>query len=316
MVRNFIITFAVVLLACVSWLAGRSGQQVQKNSQTAEPSRSADVSIEIAQVPYLVSQLLDSSNHLSEQVDALHELPSDLTEQELMALMAYLRQPMPATISSARWLNLANEIMVVLRQPRFEFAAYPTEMSSIVQDQHLSPMIRDYAVQHLTLYLEEKAGVIEPQLFAHCLEALMQPLEDNRRESEGVAATSLMSLCDFHQRLGTRHEAVVVNRPEFEALVQSYLVPESGRSVALRIAAIQAAGRLQIPSATSTIRELASEDSPEHMLRLSSISALGMCGDIQDKHFLTDLAKGSSKYRFAAQAALTNLENKLVAELK
>ncbi|MEM1084134.1 MAG: hypothetical protein AAGI48_08415 [Verrucomicrobiota bacterium] len=313
-----LLTYALIVLltaatAYLGWRFHRIGAPGSAGiSELTTPDRAAPPRTRKANdkrkppVPHLVRQLTQPGKHLSEQIEAVRALPDDLDHAEFTALVDILHQTSPPKTDPGRWYTLQNEIMEVLRQPRFTREGYPGAMAGLVADRHADPVMRDYAAQHLALYLGDRADSLPEETLNNALDALLGVLSGSREAHQQVAGTTLMALCDLDTR---RPGLLNTRRPVLEASIANFLAPESQASLANRIAAIQAAGRMTFTALRPEIRSLAEAETTNASLKLSSIAALGYFADPADKTFLTNLAEGSSKLRFAASTALKNFDN-------
>lgn len=256
-------------------------------------------------VPHLVRQLADPSKHLSEQIEAVRGLPDDLTPEEYTALLDIIHQASPPNLDSGRWYTLQNEIMEVLRQPRFEWDGYTGAMAGLVSDRNADPVMRDYAAQHLALHLGERGDELPRERIDQGMNAFLGVLKGGREAHEQVAGTTLMALCDLNTR---RPDLIEPHRAALGETIVALVSGERSASMSNQVAAIQAAGRMNFPETLPDIRRFASGGAPNPSVELSSIAALGYFADPVDKSFLVELAQGSGRLRFAAQTALRNFQ--------
>ena len=302
------ITFCL-LIAAVLYLA------VDKRSPGApepQPSSSeATSNLELktsnssrSEIPHLVKTLIDPTKHLEEQIEAVRALPADLTTSEFEALIDLLYQDPPETLSPELWSTIQNEVMEVLRRPRFALDQYPQAMAKLLTDRSASPIMRDYAAQHLALMLRERSEELPKELRSDSVSSLISILSTNTRDSSHqVTGTTLMALCNLNKK---KPALLKDHRQELNRAVLSMLADSTEVTFSNRIAAIQAAGRLNVAEALPKIREMAMKPQSKQSYRLSSIAALGYYADPKDRPALEALAKGQTKLRFAAQSALKN----------
>ncbi|MGB6222894.1 HEAT repeat domain-containing protein [Haloferula sp.] len=255
--------------------------------------------------PHLVRQLVDPSKHLEEQIEAVRGLPDDLTAEEFAALIAILHQPAPPKADPGRWYALQNEIMEVLRQPRFTWEGYSGALADLVADRNADPVMRDYAAQHLALYLGDRADQLPEEDSSAALDSLLGVLRGSRESHEMVSGTTLMALCDLNTR---RPELLEEHRSTLGPAILALVTGERSASMSNQVAAIQAAGRMGFPETLPAIRSFASGEAPNPSVELSSIAALGYFADPEDKALLTELAEGDTRLRFAARSALKNYD--------
>lgn len=276
-------------------------------SESAISSTQSSASQRPPRIPHLISSLTDPQLYMADQIEALHALPADLSEKELAALVDLLTQSPPIHIRSGDWLTLMNEVMVILRDPKFNFTQYPTAIGGILNDRHLDPMIRDYAAQHLALYLDQNRQNLDSEALAVGVGQLLAVLHDQRETSEPIAGTSLLALCDFYERTPPESDLLVGERQALNGIIEQLVSGDRSAGMPLQISAIQAAGRLRIAEALPSIRRYAAGDHNDRMLQVSSIAALGSFGSPEDEALLSELSTGETKFRFAAQAALAAL---------
>jgi len=265
----------------------------RRNAQPARPSP----------VPALIRTLTDPSRRLEEQIEAVRALPSDLSEDETAALAALFRRPAPANARRGRWHVLLNEVMEVLRQPRFGWAGYGETMGGLLADRSADPVVRDYAAQHLAIWLGDGRGAAaSAEEFDRAMKTYLAVLAGEGESFEQVAGTSLMALCKLREKRGASdfepYDAELAN------LVAAYAGGTLPASLPNRVSAIQAAGRMGLRKALPDIRRYA--PAPNPTIRLSSVAALGYFADPEDREFLENLANSNDRLRFAARTALEN----------
>ena len=254
-------------------------------------------------VPAIVRRLADPSLHLDERIEAVRGLPTDLSDSETAALVAIFHQGTPGDTSASKWYVLVNELMEVMRQPRYEWDGFGEAMEDLMGDRHLDPVVRDYAAQHLAHWLgDTRNPTPSGEQWARSMNSYLAVLGGEREAFEPVVGTSLMALSELHENRGP--ESLEPIREELGVLITGYVTGKRPASVANRISAIQAAGRTSMTGALPEIRELARNPDANPSLRLSSVAALGYFRDPSDKPFLEDLAASDDRLRFAAREAL------------
>jgi hypothetical protein len=302
---------AILLLSLGIWLGVRllSAPPEQAHSEGATaPPRSRPPGHSAARppspTPILIRKLSDPSLHDAERISAIRDLPSDLSNEENQALMDLLRQPAPAQIGISGWYMVLNEIMEVLRQPRFDWPGYGEAMAGLTTDRHVDPVVRDYSAQHLALYLADEAQNRQADSFSPGMDAFLSVLRGEREAHEEVTGTILMALCDLKSKRPA--EDFAAYDQALALVVNDFVTGSRPASRSNRISAIQAAGRMGYREALPTIRAFARDGGPDPSLRLSSIATLGYFHDPEDRHFLQQLAGSEDNLRFAAATALKN----------
>ena len=258
--------------------------------------------------PHLVRTLIDPTLHLEAQIEAIRSLPADLTEEEFQALLDLIQQPSPDRQQPHRWSTLQNELMEVLRADRYaHWQGYLPSMVGLVTNIHIDPIVRDYAAQHLVLYLNDRSHQLSGEQRALGLKSLLKPLTTPRDQSSQVVGTILLALCDLHRN---RPALVAPYRNQIAQATTDLLQPNRAVSFSNQISALQTAGRLQLPDLHSTVQAIAKGNpntTQRDTLRLSAVAALGYYRDPADRPFLTELSRSNSPLRYAAQAALVRL---------
>jgi len=255
-----------------------------------------------SRVPALIATLSDLSLHESRHIEAVRGLPGDLTQKEFEELMDLIRGPVPANLSADKWHVIANEIMNVLREPRFHIKGYGGAMGGMVADKGADPVIRDYAAQHLALSLDRVAHASTPADFHVAMETFLTVIANGDESFNGVTGTILMSLTAVSE---TFHPGdLAPYRERLGEVIVALVSGDRKSSLSNRISAIQAAGRLGFTKALPAIRSYAAGKAQNPSIRLSSVAALGYFADPADRPFLEQLARSNDRLRFAARTAL------------
>ena len=296
------VTFSV-LVAAIIYLVVDRGTEEASADLGPERKEAAAPTTSRSRTPYLVNTLIDPSLHLDEQIEAIRALPTDLTDGEFQALVALLKDEVPSTMSASVWSTLQNEIMEVLRHRRFNLSQYPQAIAGILSDREASPIMRDYAAQHLSLYLSDRASSLEETVIDSSLNSLLTVLNGSREAEQQVTGTTLMALCDLNEK---QSQLLQSHRPAINQAVLKLLDFNHPVTFSNRISALQAAGRLKVTEALPQVRQMATSEEIKPSYRLSAIAALGYYAQAEDQSLLEEVAQGDSKFRFAAQTALKN----------
>lgn len=309
MKRALIYAAAILPLAGGLWLGVRLLKPGGPDPVTAGPPPPPDArpghaatGHRSAPAPILVRKLADPVLHPAERIAAVRALPSDLSDQETAALCDLLRQPAPEQVGAATWNMLLNEIMEVLREPRFSWPGYGPAIAALMVDPNVDPVVRDYSAQHLSRYLATVADTRAPGSFGPGMDAFLTVLQREREAREEVTGTILMALCDLASKRPAADFAPYEAR--LSGVVGDFITGSRPASLANRISAIQAAGRMGLRNALPAIRAFARGAATDPSLRLSSVATLGYFADPADKSFLEQLAGSNDSLRFAAQSAL------------
>lgn len=262
--------------------------------------------------PSTFAKLTDPSIRWQVRVDQLKraETFSEAEVDELFALLAYR----PNLLQAEPWWVVANEIMEQLRQRGVQPDRFAKEMLSIAGDANAPEVLRDYAVQHLSLALGSMSSGDEMELTAEqttrasdSLATLTELVRDPALSASTIPGTTLTAIADLHAR--------TPELPGLSATLET-LQPWFGKVIAgetraapiTRATAINTAGLLGFQDLLPAIRTLASDEATSPTLRLNAISALGQLGTTEDQATLQQLANSSGPLRFAAQSALRRID--------
>jgi hypothetical protein len=185
---------------------------------------------------------------------------------------------------------------------------YMQHLSALITSQKADPVIRDYASQHLALWVsgnEPQDTEPPPAQISSAFETLLKEAAnpDNAQLTlPGTVMNALThavlngsKLTDAHRAALTQQAIDILENPNF--------------SNVNRATAIQAAARLHAPELTERCRRLAQDTQAPADLRLSAIAALGLVGGTEDRALLQSFASDES-YRFAAAAAVERVDQR------
>lgn len=298
-----------VLVGIIAWLLLDRGRHPASATQDGlrSHSLSASAPVEFAAspgrpaIPHVVAELLDPRLHFEEHLELIRTLPTDLTRSELDALFGLLEDGVPPGVKPHIWSTLQNELMMALRQPRFNVADYHSRLMTLMHDRAADPIVRDYAAQHLVLHLQHSGSILPPETREQTIQSLLSVLGGQREKQQQVTGTTLMALCDLHQK---QPHYLTPHLPALSEAVSVLLDLNQDVSLSNRISAIQSAGRFQFTELLPSIRQMARSETIDPNFRLSSIAALGYYHHPDDQEFLQSLAKSDTSFRHAAEAAL------------
>ncbi|MFC4991954.1 hypothetical protein [Rubritalea tangerina] len=321
--RSFIIALACMLLAVagfVIWTLSGSTEleeagQAQRG-RTPERVSVSDQGVVREDRPRDASnrftRLSDGSVRWQVRVDQLRRLDaSTLNATEVDYLYGLLRHA-PSGNPEAWWV-VVNEVMEQIVKQSIAPERITGSLAGLIGDQSLDPVLRDYAIQHLSIHLKEESEA-EAQGFEAIRAAIVAP--ENQHNS--IPGTALVALSTLQEAQPTMVHA------QFTAL-ESYLDPlirgEVAASVATRTSAINAVALVGAESYLPAVRTLAQAEGGNDSVRLSAIAALGdfhqaaamaapssLSADA-DRQLLEALVASNTKFKFAAQAALKKLQH-------
>ncbi|HTI98993.1 MAG TPA: HEAT repeat domain-containing protein [Dongiaceae bacterium] len=198
----------------------------------------------------------------------------------------------PPYADGEHWLR--NELLDKLVSQPVLPADLAQLLVAIHQDTNQSPVMRDYAIQHVTPVYGQENGTEQAMLQA----TLWQTTQES---DSGIAGTALLAL----QQLAQTDAGLERDRIGETALK---LAGDDHASELARITAIQVCGRLTVTQAGPEALALAQDASQSTPLRLAAIATLGELGGAQVKPVLEQIAAGSEpRLKPAALVALQHL---------
>lgn len=257
--------------------------------------------------------LTDESIRWQVRVDRLRRLDATtLNTAETRHLYALLRHK-PASQHREAWWTVLNEIMEQMRRQAIAPDLYTDTLSAIIGDPAVHPVARDYAVQHLGIWITPRPSVTgvapheqNPEKVAGAIEAITAVITEPAVQHTTIPGTALMVLADAHSGgLSATKASFTRLKPWLATTISG----TSGASLVTRTSAINTAALMQCSEHLPAIRALVTDDATNDSVRLSSIAALGHLAENDDLGTLRTLADGHSKFKHAAQAALKKLRN-------
>lgn len=244
--------------------------------------------------------VLDTRASMARRLDAVGKLGGHLREDEIAALVDYLRSPVPAAIATAE-RAIRNDVLNVLWTQPLPVARMTEVLSNLYLEKSTDPVMRDYALQHLSLW-REKVAEAEPVAAQRVDETLWQAAAD---ASSTYAGTALLALSRVME------EGVEPNDEQVARLqaAASRAAGDPGTALPSRVTATELLGRLGVKDAEQALAPLLADADAPPMLRLA---AIGACSHLAEHSLppalvasLTSLSQSEdSRLRHAASLAL------------
>lgn len=200
-----------------------------------------------------------------------------------------------------------NEILDQSRQRGLFPGTLGRFLMADLADPALDPVLRDYALQQLALWLSAggsgQPAETDPARRQEGLSALLGILKDETLRQTTLPGTALLSLADVALKSPADLQPFL---KEIDT-VTGGLLADWNQPASLRISAVQSAAvmgrRTQLPALRGMLASL-TPDQPEF---LSVVSALGRLGDFSDRALLQALPSGSPLAARAVASALQRL---------
>lgn len=254
------------------------------------------------------ASLTDPSLPVETRLNLARQISRDLSQEDVDLLFELLRYQ-PASHNREHWWVVMNEIIEQMRRKGVAADRLGNELIALVKDTGQSEVSRDYAVQHLSLWVAPPSGNIpaesSPETRVQALDAIAAAITDPSIAHTSIPGTALMALT-----AASSHLAPEMMAPVWEALdpaMSSMLKGETRVPLSTRTTVIQSVAMRGSTEHLPLVQSMARDEKINPSMRLSSIAALGVYRSESDRDYLTSLTKSKTRYRYAAQSALKKL---------
>lgn len=251
-------------------------------------------------VDSLIEHAAAGRGHQAE-VDA-ETMPQDLVFHDFRRLMWFSFGPCPEKLPPGKWNVVVNNIWNALRLQKTPPPEFAQEMMNFFRNPATTPVLKDYAIQHLGGWVESDLpageGEADPAMRREILSFL---LDVAGMKKEAFAGTALYSLNGAIQPSGSDENTDIgkLNASFVGSLKDAALalVRDSAASPLARISAFQIVRKHKDLRALPSARQVALDDSAPPMLRASAIACLGKLGAPSDLDLLSKVAAGCTDTR-------------------
>ena len=307
--KRFITIACLSLFAAVAvaWLFSS-----KKSAPSAEPSPAAQ---NITKQPRpdstksSWSALTQDDLPAYQRLELARQLPTSLQDRDVAALFAAMDHT-PSSGSEEGWYVVLNEIMEQMRRYGLGSEQYAARLGAMIADSSRPEVVRDYAIQHLALWIapgnpDQVPHEQDKERIAQSLQIISQALQAPGVAETSMPGTALLTLADISPNLPPELAAATW------AALQPYLTElisgKTNAALSTQVSALQAVARTQQLQFLPTIRAIAASETADPSLRLSSIACLGTYANPADKAFLQTITSQNTRFRYAAQSALQRL---------
>jgi hypothetical protein len=264
------------------------------------PSRSSE------QVPASIRPIVALNNSPFERQSAARALPTNLRQDEVEAVYAFLREP-HAEDGNQVGQVLKNDLMDALCAQTPLPIDLRTLFAEIYRDRNEDTVIRDYAIQHVALLFErlDDPPASQSSDVASAKQKLEQVLWEAAAETEsGIAGTALLAL----GRLSQNDNSLERSRIASTAM---HLAQDESASEATRISALQVCARLEARESLPLLVQSARRASTLS-LQISAIGSLGFLGADPEVGLLKEILAGENpRLKPVASIALHRVQERL-----
>jgi hypothetical protein len=230
----------------------------------------------------------------------IKEIPTDLAEHDIAALLTLVSGPRPEAFRETEWGSLVNDIEEALTVQTRPSATVARGLREIYQDETRSQIQRDYALQHIggmAIFLIHTQAEPMPEPSGHILDLLLADLRHAVSDpSKPWAGTSLNLLDGILHAAESR--SVVVRDLDPAALVALALPIAENPALPLnsRLPALQMIGRHRTPEAAGLARRFLADPASPVMLVQCSAAVLAQGGSRNDLPLLEGALASASRH--------------------
>jgi hypothetical protein len=321
--------FGLMAIICAVWLSVQTESSTQQRATavnsappesptilpTADPQAVAIIpsplakpvaepAISIAMLRQSVAEIIDPKADSATRLRAVRKLPLDLSSDERIPVIDFLRRWQSDDEDQSGQV-LKNDLMdslVAQRSPALNLADIFIE---IYADTNQNNVIRDYAIQHLSMLGERipDAPGWDASQVRYKTELILEALWTAAGTHSSIAGTALMGLA----RLSETSPSVDRSRLSTTSL---QIAADNGANEAARISAIQVCAKLHIVKALPTLVQSTRGDRSV-LVRVSAIGALGMIGGRDEADLLKSIAGGTDvRVKPVAETALRRIQQR------
>jgi len=312
----YLITAAVALVAIAATITLKRQSEFAQGSELVEPVKLkaqavADTVVKAGKSiehPAGVQRPLSRALATRQQVDfeerlhTVNQLGTTIDPADRKALIEFLQDTVrPAGLKGSEWVALKNDIMNVLREEAVFQAGLTGELMGLIQDQQQHVVMRDYAMQHLSMWEERLREREEHNTIRKIRAFQFESMAETRNSVGGV---SMRALYLAHRRWNGLNEAQL-NRLKQTALE---IAGDAHAAAENRMVALQVCGDLGMAEVIPTASQWAFE-SRSIPLRLAAIGCFRNLGTQEAKENLEQLSNHElPQLSTAARAALEQLK--------
>jgi len=254
------------------------------------------------------NSLTDESQTRETRLNLARQIDQNLTLAEIDSLFASF-QYQPASQNQEAWWVVMNEMMEQMRRKGVASDRYSNELITLLESPSQPEVVRDYAVQHLSLWITPSSGGApsepSPETRAKALSSIAATITDPSIAHTSIPGTAIMALTSASA--GLPPETIDSVWTKLDPAMTSMLKGEISAPLSTKTTIIQSVAMRGNESHLPLIQDMARDEKIDPSMRLSSIAALGIYASENDRAYLTSLAEGKTRYRYAAQSALKKL---------
>lgn len=258
------------------------------------------------------SKLTEDNLPTYQRLEIARQISDSLSQDDTAALFAAMDHR-PHSGAEENWYLIFNEILEQMRRHGLGQDEYAAQLGGIISDSSRPEVIRDYAIQHLALWIapgnsDQAPHEKDPALIKQSLDHIATAIQSPTTAQTSIPGTALLALAGISSNLPAEMSAATWS--SLTPYLQGVISGEANPHLSTRISAIQAVSITAQHSYLPAIRTIAASDTANPSIRLSSIASLGFYANPEDQAMLETLATQDTRYRYAAKAALKHFETR------
>ena len=307
--KTLIAAFATVLLlvAAATWMLRQAEERPHSSAARELPPRSlprAGNGETISKSRWDILTRDDLPRH--QRLEIARRISASLGPDDAGTLFTALRHT-PRSGGEEDWYVILNEIMEQMRRHGLGSDEYSAHLGDLAADPSMPEVVRDYAIQHLALWIapgnpDQVPHEENPEHIAQSLLHITTAIQDPGLSGSSVPGTALLALADISLHLP--QELLAPAWRSLESYLNGVFSGGSPAHLSTRISAIQAVARTRQQQYLPVVRAFASDETADASVRLSSIASLGFYASPADQPLLEEIASQNSRFKYAAQSAL------------
>jgi hypothetical protein len=282
------------LLAFAQEPAPLESEPVEESHEKSAAIRPLTVAVaRVVGAPSAITALDDVHLYPTPEVRlrAIQRLSDRLLVEDQRALLAFAKGPRPPEFKWPAWRAVVNDILDVLLAQSAVLNGFEAELFRLARSAE-DPVLRDYAIQKLPRLV---LRLSKPAVREEARQIVREFAAHSGASEQGTALLAWQRL----NAAGGEPDPLLADA------VRSCLEADSITSSA-QVSALQIGASLRLPEAVFAARRfLESSESPV-ALKLSSLAALGRCGNLEDGPVLRRFLENPT-FQVAARTALLSL---------
>lgn len=265
---------------------------------------------EDADLSRAIRALTDETLPENVRLDLARRIDASLGKKDVDYLYSLLHHNPEA--GRKTWWVVLNEIMLEMANQGVGADRYDKELSSVIRDKGLDMVARDYAVQHLALWVRKNGETARPgspraERVVQAMSVIADTIGDPALRGTTVPGTAVMVLTEATRRMPEETSSQVWQK--LDPVLTSVIKGETSADLGMRTSVVQAVAIRGSQAHLPLVRSMARDEKADPSMRLTSIAALGVYGSEEDRAYLESVAAGNDRFRYAAQSALKKFQD-------